>query len=511
LRGRNWLLTVVVVIAIIVVAVVYLRLTRPIGAPARVAAIDNRDYFGAVDSFLKVAQTSVDVILYQSRFYFQYPLSKSNRLLLDLIDAASRGVRVRAILEQADWNTENSEENRDVWNILRAGGIEAYFDPLATTSHSKLVIIDGRYVVLGSSNWSHYSLDINNEANVIIDSRRVASEFRAYFEDILARSSRTYASALPRVDASQCLSTEERYLLLRDVADSAFYDAGENLGLVYFDSIAVAVTESPLEEILAVDSLFFEEAAGETLRIVVRRKERHGRIELEAMDVEKGDTFKRMIQLAESERRRAGSLPGEPPELSWYKALRVVPAMNERYANEVIKLVRNSSERIWVAILDARYYGSKPRHATKTKAPGEEPSLTNILLAELVSAEARGVDVRFVCDLGWRGQPPKSKVEFLKRLSAGGAEVFEDPKDVTTHAKVAIFDDSFVVVGSTNWSYYALEENNETAVVIECPELNMHYAAFIRGLRTKRFQPASASAVMEPTHACLVYADPILD
>jgi len=42
-----------------------------------------------------------------------------------------------------------------------------------------------------------------------------------------------------------------------------------------------------------------------------------------------------------------------------------------------------------------------------------------------------------------------------------------------------IVDDDFTVVGSTNWSLPALEENNETAVVIESQDINRHYADFI--------------------------------
>jgi phosphatidylserine/phosphatidylglycerophosphate/cardiolipin synthase-like enzyme len=36
-----------------------------------------------------------------------------------------------------------------------------------------------------------------------------------------------------------------------------------------------------------------------------------------------------------------------------------------------------------------------------------------------------------------------------------------------------------VVVGSTNWSYFAFEESNETSVVIKSPELNRHYADYV--------------------------------
>ena len=35
---------------------------------------------------------------------------------------------------------------------------------------------------------------------------------------------------------------------------------------------------------------------------------------------------------------------------------------------------------------------------------------------------------------------------------------------------------------ATNWSYHALEENNESAVIIQSKSLNDHYAAYIQAL-----------------------------
>jgi phosphatidylserine/phosphatidylglycerophosphate/cardiolipin synthase-like enzyme len=43
-------------------------------------------------------------------------------------------------------------------------------------------------------------------------------------------------------------------------------------------------------------------------------------------------------------------------------------------------------------------------------------------------------------------------------------------------------DEDYVVLGSTNWSYFAFEESNETSVVIQSPELNRHYAGYIESI-----------------------------
>jgi len=49
------------------------------------------------------------------------------------------------------------------------------------TTHKKLLIIDCRYTVVGSTNWSLAAIDSNNEASVFIDSQDIANQFTLYF------------------------------------------------------------------------------------------------------------------------------------------------------------------------------------------------------------------------------------------------------------------------------------------------------------------------------------------
>jgi phosphatidylserine/phosphatidylglycerophosphate/cardiolipin synthase-like enzyme len=479
LKTRALLVSLFVVCCVVLVTVVYLRVGFRLGAPAKVAIANDRSFFPAVDEVLTGAQSTIDVILYQARFYFHYPGSESNTLLLDLVEAGERGVEVRAVIEQADWNITNSEENRDVWNVLRLGDIELYFDPVGTTSHAKLVIVDDRYVIIGSTNWNHYALDINNEANVVIDSKQAARAFRTYFEELVDQSSTAYEPAFETITAEGLRQWQERNAYIVDVVDSATYDASALEGYVYFDDIAVRVAERPLDKIMAVDSLFFSVVPGESVRVVASVRTDRDEISVWAVDLERGNTLEAMAGAAERERAEIERPVSQEPGLAWAEAVRVVPVPNRVYAREVRKLLKAATDRIWIAMLDARYYTDTPRHATREKPEGEAPSETNLILSDLLSAVADGKDVRMVCDMGWGGQPPPDKIDFLRRLAAGGAEVYEDSPDVTTHAKVMIVDDSFVVLGSTNWSYYAIEENNETAVIIESPEINAHYAAYI--------------------------------
>ncbi|MBL7131129.1 MAG: hypothetical protein ISS45_06985, partial [Candidatus Omnitrophica bacterium] len=155
---------------------------------ADVKPICNRKYFSQVRSLISEAEQSIYVVLYLARYYQKYTDSSSNRLIKELISAAQRGVDVRVILEQSDWNEKNTEENKATAKILSEGGVKVWLDDFKKTSHNKLIIIDGRYVVIGSTNWSYYALDKNNESSVLIDSPELSDVFKKYFEKVKTKS-----------------------------------------------------------------------------------------------------------------------------------------------------------------------------------------------------------------------------------------------------------------------------------------------------------------------------------
>jgi len=81
--------------------------------------------------------------------------------------------------------TQGSPDNEDVAKILSAGGVKVYMDDKKVTTHSKLLVVDSRFTVVGSTNWSYQALNQNNETNALIDSEQVAKEYIKYFEDIV--------------------------------------------------------------------------------------------------------------------------------------------------------------------------------------------------------------------------------------------------------------------------------------------------------------------------------------
>ncbi len=155
-----------------------------------VKIITNRDYFPAVIELFENAELSIYVFMFTARIYLEYPEDVNWELLHGLIAARKRGVDVKVILDASSWNKDNTLKNKHMADSLKAGGVKVYYDPLDVTSHPKLLIIDHRYTVVGSTNWSYYAMEKNNEASVIIDSEAVAGGMEKYFKKNLSLSTK---------------------------------------------------------------------------------------------------------------------------------------------------------------------------------------------------------------------------------------------------------------------------------------------------------------------------------
>jgi phosphatidylserine/phosphatidylglycerophosphate/cardiolipin synthase-like enzyme len=129
------------------------------------------------------AQQSIDLLLSDA----QLP---GNPLWEELLSAASRGVRVRVLLDASDWAPSIAEKNRPTIKFLTANGIEARFDDPSVTTHAKLVVIDCQIVILGSTNWNRYAFAEQEQANIELNDEQVGKVFATYFD-------RLWLDALP--------------------------------------------------------------------------------------------------------------------------------------------------------------------------------------------------------------------------------------------------------------------------------------------------------------------------
>ncbi|MGB9641869.1 MAG: phospholipase D-like domain-containing protein [Candidatus Ratteibacteria bacterium] len=170
--------------------VCYISKPEALCAPAEVEPITNQYYLPKVMDLIEKAETSINVMMYNMVWYEKYPDSPSNKLIDSLCKAAKRKIKVTVILNRDKPGSDrDTDENIQTAKKLQKDGVKVLLDPVEQTTHAKLLIIDDRFVVVGSFNWSYYSLEKNNETAVVIDSKEIALYFLKFFNSVAVRSS----------------------------------------------------------------------------------------------------------------------------------------------------------------------------------------------------------------------------------------------------------------------------------------------------------------------------------
>ncbi len=149
----------------------------PLNASADV--LFGKAYHQILHQYLAQSKSSITIAMY---FIIINPEDKTdpvNQLVNDLIAAKNRGVKVKVILEDS-----KLKENRLAYEKLRANNITIYFDTAQHLLHIKEVVIDDRYVFVGSANWSKAAIEDNYEATYFQDSHPDALASKQYIDNL---------------------------------------------------------------------------------------------------------------------------------------------------------------------------------------------------------------------------------------------------------------------------------------------------------------------------------------
>ncbi len=155
--------------------------------PAVVTDLSDRKYEQVLIQLLDNAKEAIVISMYS----ISPGTGERNpvKLLLgDLLEARKRGVSVTMYLNTRFMGTEETEESflgNPVFKELKDAGCNIYLIPPIRKLHDKLIIIDNRYVIVGSSNWSNSALRRNFESNTLIDSPLHAQEKLKHLENVL--------------------------------------------------------------------------------------------------------------------------------------------------------------------------------------------------------------------------------------------------------------------------------------------------------------------------------------
>jgi phosphatidylserine/phosphatidylglycerophosphate/cardiolipin synthase-like enzyme len=100
-----------------------------------------------------------------------------------VVDAAQRGVAVRAVLEskQTGWTEVDDRLEQAGVDVVRgANRIGSY-----SAMHHKYAIIDGRTVITGATNWTYTGTRRSDEDLLVLDLPELAARYRRNFADLL--------------------------------------------------------------------------------------------------------------------------------------------------------------------------------------------------------------------------------------------------------------------------------------------------------------------------------------
>jgi cardiolipin synthase len=148
------------------------------------------EYTKVVRDAIKGARKSIQVMMFEASYYQKYPDTPSNLLIRELIAAQKRGVKVEVILERGESADRTTERNLLTGKIFSKEGVDVIYDPPTLTTHTKLLIIDGETVIMGSTNWTYNALTKNHEVSVLIRSPEMAKALTDYFARVKASGSK---------------------------------------------------------------------------------------------------------------------------------------------------------------------------------------------------------------------------------------------------------------------------------------------------------------------------------
>ena len=300
----------------------------------------NAAYCRAATDVIDAARGSIDLLLSTAEL-------EENPLLDRLIAASHRGVKVRVLLDASAWAPSITAKNSPTVDYLQSMGIEARLDDHEITLHAKLLIVDRRVVLLGSTNWNHFAFTEHVQANLLVECQPVGEAFAVYFDRLW---------------------------------EGRLVPEGVELDPIVFD---LEQSDEPL-----------------------------------------------IIPLCDTDGTAT-------------------------YASLLLDLLARAERSVHVVIYRVSIY------------PGYQDSLSNTIVDAVVAALGRGLDVRVLID-DCRFYPESAEANLTSALALHQRGVpvrFDDP-DTTTHAKLVIVDGESVVLGSTNWNYYALERNIEANIAV---------------------------------------------
>jgi phosphatidylserine/phosphatidylglycerophosphate/cardiolipin synthase-like enzyme len=155
----------------------------------KVELLTERAYEARVGALIDGAQRSIEVTMYQANLPSDADDRHPVRKLLDRLIARSKaGIAVKVVLDAG------TPEDGAVWPSAIAAAylvehkVDVRWDEDDRTTHTKSLVVDGRWCLIGSTNWSYSALRKNREQSVLLDDADLAKRMDASFQSLWKKS-----------------------------------------------------------------------------------------------------------------------------------------------------------------------------------------------------------------------------------------------------------------------------------------------------------------------------------
>jgi phosphatidylserine/phosphatidylglycerophosphate/cardiolipin synthase-like enzyme len=138
-----------------------------------IQTLSGRQFPAAVIPLIDAAKSSIDIVVYAWVWYPSDPGATCQLFNQAIIRAARRGVKIRAIIN-----------NAKTLQALQSQNIEAKALNTSKLVHAKLMIIDSEKVITGSHNYTQFAFHINFELSLVLDGENVAKDFNIFFQNL---------------------------------------------------------------------------------------------------------------------------------------------------------------------------------------------------------------------------------------------------------------------------------------------------------------------------------------
>lgn len=176
-------------------------------------------YFSPQD---KTISNAVLPIIENAKDYIYIPIFviTENRVVEALINAKQRGVDVRLISDALNVSSKYSKIR-----VLRTNGVPVKIENYAGKMHSKTMIVDDKYSIIGSMNFSKSGETKNDENTIVLENAEIAKYLKRFFLYQWDRIPDKWLTGYPRAESWESVGScsdgiDNDYDGLTDAKDS---------------------------------------------------------------------------------------------------------------------------------------------------------------------------------------------------------------------------------------------------------------------------------------------------